>query len=162
MKKYQLKNIDCVSCAAKIEDGLSKMEGVKSCSVNFANSSLLIDTDNIESVKKKIKDIEPEVELIEEEDKKILSSPNGIDLSLWKENKTAIVKIFITVLFLGTGLIFEKQIHNTPYRVLELTIFLTAYLLSGWKVIISAVKNILKGQVFNEHFLMTIATLGAF
>ncbi|MHB8907149.1 MAG: heavy metal translocating P-type ATPase [Melioribacteraceae bacterium] len=138
------------------------MEGVKSCSVNFANSSLLIDTDNIESVKKKIKDIEPEVELIEEEDKKILSSPNGIDLSLWKENKTAIVKIVLTVLLLGLGLIFEKEIHNTPYRVLELTIFLTAYLLSGWKVIISAVKNILKGQVFNEHFLMTIATLGAF
>ena len=162
MKKYQLKNIDCASCAVKIEEGVSKLEEVKYVSVNFANSSLLIDTDNIESVKKKIKDIEPEVELIEEEDKRILSSPNGIDLSLWKENKTAIVKIFITVLFLGTGLIFEKQIHNTPYRVLELTIFLTAYLLSGWKVIISAVKNILKGQVFNEHFLMTIATLGAF
>lgn len=116
------------------------MEGVKSCSVNFASSTLLIDTDNIESVKKKIKDIEPEVELIEEEDKKILSSPNGIDLSLWKENKTAIVKIVLTVLLLGSGLIFEKEIHNTPYRVLELTIFLTAYLLSGWKVIISAVK----------------------
>ena len=162
MKKYQLKNIDCASCAAKIENGLSKMEGVKSCSVNFASSTLLIDTDNIESVKKKIKDIEPEVELIEEEDKKILSSPNGIDLSLWKENKTAIVKIVLTVLLLGSGLIFEKEIHNTPYRVLELTIFLTAYLLSGWKVIISAVKNILKGQVFNEHFLMTVATLGAF
>jgi len=162
MKKYQLKNIDCASCAVKIEEGVSKLEEVKYVSVNFANSSLLIDTDNIESVKKKIKDIEPEVELIEEEDKKILSSTNRIDLSLWKENKTAIVKIVLTVLFLGTGLIFEKEIHNTPYRVLELTIFLTAYLLSGWKVIISAVKNILKGQVFNEHFLMTVATLGAF
>lgn len=162
MKKYQLKNIDCTSCAAKIEDGLSKMEGVKSCSVNFASSTLLIDTDNIESVKKKIKDIEPEVDLIEEEDKKTLSSPNGIDLSLWKENKTAIVKIFITVLFLGAGLIFEKDIHNTPYRALEFLIFLTAYLLSGWKVIVGAVKNIVKGQVFNEHFLMTVATLGAF
>lgn len=162
MKKYQLKNIDCASCATKIEDGLSKLEGVKSCSVNFANSSLLIDTDNIESVKKKIKDIEPEVELIEDEDEKMLSSPNGFDLSLWKEDKTTIVKIILTVLLLGSGLIFEKEIHNTPYRVLELTIFLTAYLLSGWKVLISAVRNIVKGQVFNEHFLMTIATLGAF
>ncbi len=162
MKKYQLKNIDCASCAVKIEEGVAKLEQVKFVSVNFANSTLLIDTPDIQEVKNKIKDIEPEVELIEEEDKKILSSPNGIDLSLWKENKTAIVKIFITMLFLGSGLIFEKQIHNTPYRVLELTIFLTAYLLSGWKVIISAVKNILKGQVFNEHFLMTIATLGAF
>jgi Cd2+/Zn2+-exporting ATPase len=162
MKKYQLKNIDCASCAAKIEDGLSKMEGVKSCSINFANSTLLIDTDNIESVKKKIKDIEPEVELIEEGDKKILPFQNGIDLSLWKENKTAIVKIVLTVLLLGSGLIYENEIHNTPYRSLEYLIFVTAYLLSGWKVIVSAVKNIVKGQVFNEHFLMTVATLGAF
>jgi len=162
MKKYQLKNIDCASCAVKIEDGLSKLKEVKYVSVNFANSSLLIDTDNIESVKKKIKDIEPEVELIEEEDKKTFSSSSIIDLSLWNENKTAIVKIMLTAILLGSGLIFEKQIHNTPYRFLELTIFLTAYLLSGWKVIVSALKNIVKGQVFNEHFLMTVATLGAF
>ncbi|GIV46175.1 MAG: cadmium-translocating P-type ATPase [Ignavibacterium sp.] len=162
MKKYQLKNIDCASCAVKIEDGLSKLKEVKYVSVNFANSSLLIDTDDIESVKKKIKDIEPEVELIEEEDKKTFSSSSIIDLSLWNENKTAIVKIMLTAILLGSGLIFEKQIHNTPYRLLELTIFLTAYLLSGWKVIVSALKNIVKGQVFNEHFLMTVATLGAF
>lgn len=162
MKKYQLKNIDCASCAVKIEDGLSKLKEVKYVSVNFANSSLLIDTDNIESVKKKIKDIEPEVELIEEEDKKTFSSSSIIDLSLWNENKTAIVKIILTAILLGSGLIFEKQIHNTPYRLLELTIFLTAYLSSGWKVIVSALKNIVKGQVFNEHFLMTVATLGAF
>lgn len=162
MKKYQLKNIDCASCAVKIEDGLSKLKEVKYVSVNFANSSLLIDTDDIESVKKKIKDIEPEVELIEEEDKKTFSSSSIIDLSLWNENKTAIVKIMLTAILLGSGLIFEKQIHNTPYRFLELTIFLTAYLLSGWKVIVSALKNIVKGQVFNEHFLMTVATLGAF
>lgn len=162
MKKYLLKNIDCASCAVKIEDGLSKLKEVKYVSVNFAKSSLLIDTDDIESVKKKIKDIEPEVELIEEEDKKTFSSSSRIDLSLWKENKTAIVKIILTALLLGLGVIFEKQIHNTPYRAFEFIIFLTAYLLSGWKVIVIAVKNILTGQVFSEHFLMTIATLGAF
>ncbi len=56
MKKYILKNMDCASCATKIEDELSKMDGVKSCSVNFANASLHIDTDNIDSVKKRIRD----------------------------------------------------------------------------------------------------------
>ena len=70
MKKYQLKNIDCASCAAKIEDGLSKMEDVKSCSVNFATSTLHIDTDNFEKVKAKVKEIEPEVEIEEIEIKK--------------------------------------------------------------------------------------------
>jgi Cd2+/Zn2+-exporting ATPase len=41
-------------------------------------------------------------------------------------------------------------------------VFVTAYLIVGWKVIAMAVKNITRGQVFSEHFLMTIATLGAF
>ena len=65
MKKYQLKNIDCASCAAKIEDGLAKMPEVKFVSVNFANSTLQIDAPDIEEVKQKIKEIEPEVEVIE-------------------------------------------------------------------------------------------------
>jgi cation transport ATPase len=46
MKKYQLENIDCASCAAKIEEGLSKMNEVNFVNVNFANSSLTIDTDD--------------------------------------------------------------------------------------------------------------------
>ena len=44
MKKYQLKNIDCASCAANIEKGLSKLEEVKFVSVSFANSSMMIVT----------------------------------------------------------------------------------------------------------------------
>ena len=39
--------------------------------------------------------------------------------------------------------------------------FIAAYLLSGWGVINGAIRSIVKGKVFNEHFLMTIATLGA-
>ena len=156
MKKYQLKNIDCASCAAKIEEGLSKMEEVKSCSVNFANSSLFIDTDNIESVKKKIKEIEPEVEVVETQDEK----PEAAE-SIWLENRTELIKIFLTLLLLTVGLIFEKEIHNTPYRIAEYLVFIPAYLLSGWGVLKGAVRSITKGKVFNEHFLMTIATCGA-
>jgi Cd2+/Zn2+-exporting ATPase len=55
MKKYHLKNIDCASCAAKIEEKVGKLEEIKFVSVNFANSSITIDTDNFEKVKSKIK-----------------------------------------------------------------------------------------------------------
>jgi Cd2+/Zn2+-exporting ATPase len=156
MKKYRLKNIDCASCAAKIEEGLSKMEGVKSCSVNFANSSLFIDTDNIESVKKKIKEIEPEVIVEEMQVEKPVESEN-----IWEENKKELIKILLTVLLLGIGLIFEEVIHNSPYRIAEYLVFIPAYLISGWGVLKGAVRSITKGKVFNEHFLMTIATGGA-
>ena len=164
MKKYQLKNIDCASCAANIENGLKKLDEVKFVSVNFANSSLLVDTDDLEIVKRKIKDIEPDVELIEleKEEKKELTPQSEPSSSVWKENKTTIIRIILTILLLITGIVFEEQIHNTPFRVLEYGIFITAYLLSGWKVLTSAVKNIFKGRIFDENFLMTIATLGAF
>ena len=161
MKKYKLKNIDCASCAANIENGLKKLDEVKFVSVNFANSLLIVDTNDIEIVKRKIKDIEPDVELIELE-KKELTPESEPSPSVWNENKITIIRIILTILLLITGIIFEKQIHNTPFRILEFGIFVTAYLLSGWKVLTSAAKNILKGRVFDENFLMTIATLGAF
>ena len=59
MKKYDLKNLDCASCASKIEASLSKMEEVKFVSVNFANLTMIIDTDDIEKVKARIKKLEP-------------------------------------------------------------------------------------------------------
>jgi len=48
MKKYKLNNLDCASCAAKIENSLSKLDEVKFVAVNFANSTMTIDTDNLE------------------------------------------------------------------------------------------------------------------
>lgn len=156
MKNYQLKNIDCASCATKIEEGVAKLEHVKFVSVNFANSTLQIDTPDIEEVKQKIKEIEPEVEVEEIIDGEPLEA-----VSLWKENRTELIKIFITLLLLSAGLIFEKLIHNTPYHIAEYLVFIPAYLISGWVVLKGAFRSITKGKVFNEHFLMTIATLGA-
>jgi Cd2+/Zn2+-exporting ATPase len=156
MNKYKIKNIDCASCATKIENGLSKMEEVKSCSVNFATSTLHIDTDNFEKVKAKVKEIEPEVEIEEIEVKKNIVSKSEI-----LENKLQLLRIFLTVIFLAIGLIYENQLHQTPYHFGEYLIYGIAYLLSGYKVILGALRNIIKGKIFDEHFLMTIATLGA-
>ncbi len=66
----------------------------------------------------------------------------------------------VVVLFI-LGSIFEEVLHSTPFSIAEYTVFISAYLLSGWGVLTSAGRNILKGQVFDENFLMTIATLGA-
>jgi len=157
MKKYQLKNLDCAACASKIEDNLTKLGGVKFVNVNFANSTMTIDTDNIEMVKAHIKKIEPEVEVEDnEKETKIVST------SELAENKWTIIKAVTGILFLIAGMVFEDEIHNTPFHIGEYLIFGTGYLIVGWKVISSAVKNIIRGQFFDEQFLMTIATLGAF
>jgi len=59
-------------------------------------------------------------------------------------------------------MVFENQIHNTPYHIGEYLVFGIGYLIVGWEVISSAFKNSIRGQFFDEKFLMTIATLGAF
>ena len=64
------------------------------------------------------------------------------------------------VLFL-VGLIFNQPLHNTPGAIAEYAVLIPAYLISGWSVLTSAGRNILRGKIFDENFLMTIATLGA-
>lgn len=157
MKKYKLNNLDCASCASKIENSLSKLEEVKFVSVNFANSTMTIDTDNIEKVKIRIKAIEPEVEVQDIDKENILVSVNEL-----AENRGTIIKAVSALALLIIGIIFEEKLHNTPFQLAEYAVFVTAYLIVGWNVITSAVKNIIRGQLFDEQFLMTIATLGAF
>jgi len=159
MKRYKLNNLDCVSCASKIEDSLSKLDDVKFISVNFANASMTIDTEDIEKVKALIKKLEPEVEVeVDENEKESIIVSKG-EL---KENKWTIIKAAAGFVLLLIGLIFEKQLHNTPFEIAEYAVFITGYLIVGWKVIATAVKNIIRGQFFDEQFLMAIATLGAF
>lgn len=157
MKKYKLKNLDCASCASKIEDGLTKLGEVKFVNVSFVHSTMTIDTDDIEKVKSKIKEIEPEVEIEAGDAENKLVSASEL-----AENKQTVIKAGLGLVFLILGMVFEDFLHNTPYHFLEYLVFGTAYLITGWKVIAAAGKNIIRGQVFNEHFLMAIATLGAF
>ncbi|NHZ85417.1 MAG: heavy metal translocating P-type ATPase, partial [Planctomycetia bacterium] len=139
MKKYKIKNLSCASCASKIEDGVAKLEEVKFVSVNFANSSIKIDTDDLEKVKKKIEDIEADVEIIDDETE---DEEEKFDI------KKELVKIFSIISILIVGIIYKDYLHNTPYHLAEYFVFVTIYLLSGWKVLLSAGKNIKRGQVF--------------
>jgi Cd2+/Zn2+-exporting ATPase len=59
------------------------------------------------------------------------------------------------------ALVFQAKLAATPYNFAEYLVFISLYLISGWGVIISAGRNILKGQIFDENFLMTVATIAA-
>lgn len=73
-----------------------------------------------------------------------------------------IIPVVATIILFVIGFAFEQPLHNTPFSIGEYLVFVPAYLLSGWTVLTSAGRNILKGRIFDENFLMTIATLGAF
>ena len=59
------------------------------------------------------------------------------------------------------GLIFNQPLHNTPFSIAEYAVLIPAYLICGWQVLTTAGRNIVKGRVFDENFLMAIATIGA-
>lgn len=154
MKKYKLENLDCANCAAKLENGIKKLECVKSVSIDFGTLSMLVDTGDIEKVKLEIEKIEPEVIVIDQNEKE---SEEEVEFSPKKE----LVFIGITAVVYIAGLVFQKQLENTPFQIGEYVLFLTIYLMSGWNVLFNAYRNITKGRVFDENFLMAIATLGA-
>ncbi|HBR33650.1 MAG TPA: heavy metal translocating P-type ATPase, partial [Firmicutes bacterium] len=71
------------------------------------------------------------------------------------------VSLLIAGLLFMIGLIYNEQLHNTPYSWMEYVVFLTSYSLVGWPVITRAFKNLFRGEVFDENFLMVMATAGA-
>lgn len=75
--------------------------------------------------------------------------------------KEKLAPLVIVIVLFSLGLIFEEKLHTTFYSVGEYLIFIPAYLLSGWNVLTNAARNILRGRIFDENFLMTVATLGA-
>ena len=79
------------------------------------------------------------------------------EFNLWQELRP--VAIATPLLFIG--LIFHDALHSTPLAIAEYAILIPAYLVCGWGVLTTAGKNILRGRIFDENFLMTIATLGA-
>ncbi|MGJ3248973.1 MAG: heavy metal translocating P-type ATPase [Elainellaceae cyanobacterium] len=78
-------------------------------------------------------------------------------LSLWRQ----IIPLAIALPLFTIGLIFNQPLHNTPFAIAEYAVLIPAYLISGWTVLTTAGRNILQGRIFDENFLMTIATLGA-
>ncbi|MBW4628954.1 MAG: cadmium-translocating P-type ATPase [Brasilonema octagenarum HA4186-MV1] len=75
--------------------------------------------------------------------------------------KKELPPVLIAIALFTIAILFEKPLHNTPYNIAEFAVIIPAYLLSGWAVLKTAGRNILRGQIFDENFLMTIATLGA-
>lgn len=77
------------------------------------------------------------------------------------KQKKVLIRIIISgILFIGIS-VFSK-ISGYDNEIVMLTVYLIPYLIIGYDILIKAVKNIFHGQIFDENFLMVIATIGAF
>ncbi|WP_442914644.1 heavy metal translocating P-type ATPase [Lacrimispora sp.] len=148
----------CGDCAQKIEAQVNRIGGVKTATLDFVSQKLTIeasDSRNLPSIVRQAsqiaRDIEPAIE-ISYTNKKPVESDKSADIRKWVHRFSlgAGAALFIT----GTLFDFEQPIG--------FIVFLISYLLVGGEVVLRALKNISKGQVFDENFLMSVATIGAF
>lgn len=146
-----LHGLDCANCATKIEDEIKKIIGVNGVSVNFIFKKLTMEIDSKNSIKDIIEQAESIISKIEfniKLSKYKIKNENGY----MKSNISFILGIIVFIIALILPL------NNFP----EVSLYILAYILLGGKIVIKAVRNIIGGQLFDENFLMTIATFGAF
>lgn len=155
-----MKGLDCPNCAEKIRAETEKIPFVKEANMNFMAKklSLTVAKDSGETVLKEVKRItasmEPDVEVSLLEKAAAAHSHDEEDEdegSVW----VTVVRIAVSAAVFGVGMIFRD-------KSFALWIFLSAYFIIGLDVLIKAGKNIIHGRPFDECFLMTVATLGAF
>lgn len=150
-----MKGLDCANCAEKIRAASEKYTFVKTAEMNFMTKKLTLEIADGSSeavtreVKKITAELEPDVEVLPAENDSPREEENNSDIT------RDIVKISAAAILFVVGLIF----HGSSY---SLWLFLAAYFIVGLDVLITAGKNLVRGRPFDECFLMTAATLGAF
>lgn len=162
-----LKDLNCPNCAAKIEDRIRKMDVVETANFTIATHQLKLtgSWEDREALKRDIQDI---CDAIEE----------GVTVADYERKSKASVDEHghdhdhgsdaVTIAVIVAGLLFMAYEALTTVvpsigmpESIETPIYYIAYILLAFPVLRIAGRNILKGQVFDENFLMSIATLGA-
>lgn len=156
VKEFFLEGFNCAGCASKIEKNIKNLEGVVGVSLNFGLSTLEVDVkeeyarDITQNVRKIVIDLEPHVKVIEKQyEIKEASSQDE------KKNNNGLLKrMGFSIVALAIGMFFKENTWGfIP--------FIIGYLIIGSDIIKRSISNIKRGEIFDENFLMTVATLAA-
>ena len=160
-KVYILEGLDCANCAAKIEAKLRTLNGVDDLTITYATKQMKLSAKNPDQMIPMIKEIIDAMEdgiTIVPKDNKVIKSEGAGEKKFSFNNPLVSIGVGAVIFIIGEIL---EHVGNVP-TIPMFALFLIAYLVLGGKVLITAGKNIMKGQVFDENFLMCIATIGAF
>lgn len=162
-----LKDLNCANCAAKIEDRIRKMDVVETANFTLATHQLKLtgSWEDREALKRDIQDICDAIEEgvtvadYERKSKAVVDDP-GHDND--QDNDAVTIAVIVVGLLF---MIYEALTSFVPSiglpESIETPIYYVAYVLLAFPVLRTAARNILKGEIFDENFLMSIATLGA-
>ena len=164
-KELLLGGLNCAHCAESINNKVSELKEINSCNLNFVSKKLSIEINSIadeeiviNNVINIINDTEPGLDI-----KVGISKSKPSDVEIDEENKLNDNKREIYKLMIGgiAYILGIYQIVTGHQSTVADILFAIAYIVVGGDVILKAFKNIVKGRVFDENFLMTIATIGA-
>jgi len=156
-----LQGLECANCAIKIEDKIKALPGVEAASVDFVTKKLTIEVHNKRQINDLIEKISIIADRLDPGTKVVEEIPGVHDHDHDHSHGEGLEKSRLVILAIGAVLYFAAILVNLPSWA-EFGLFLISYLLIGGKIVLKAGKNILRGQVFDENTLMSIATIGAF
>ncbi|MDR1353386.1 MAG: cadmium-translocating P-type ATPase [Treponema sp.] len=155
----RLAGLDCPHCAGKIEASIGRIEGVQGAILDFVSQKITISAADkarlpaiMEEASGLVREIEPGIQVSVEGREKAKAGRAGL------EGKALAYRAFQA----AGALVFALGLIARFEAPLSLAVFLASYLLIGWDVLLRAARNISRGRVFDENFLMCIATVGAF
>lgn len=152
--KFRLHKVHCAGCALALEQKLNELEGVRA-SINFVTKLLVLDietekpAETLTLVKIEITKFDHSIEILPYED------AEDIEKREKRERIFNIIK-YAVALALMIGAIF------IPIKWLKITIFVLSYLIVSYETLINSAINVAHGKIFDENFLMSIASIGAF
>lgn len=149
-----VENLDCPVCAQTLQADLAKIKGAESVVVDYVTQTISLQTDDERVLQKVIFTANKFEEVRVLDGDKYVTKEQDRHLKEWTQ-------ILVSALFFALGLIFEKFFSEKFFRVTSYISYAIAYFVVGYPVLVSSCKNLLKGRIFDENFLMTIASVGA-
>ena len=166
-KVYLLKGLDCPNCSAKIEKEVGELGGVTSSTVNLMNQTLTVQAGTsvaaslLDTVTTIVHSHEPDVEVSEKQLEATAPVKKDEKAAVYNdEDKKRTIRLAVGAVVYAIGM--ALTVFAKLPTLAELAFLIVAYVILGWDVVWQAVKNITRGQVFDEHFLMSVSTIGAF
>lgn len=154
---FILENLGCANCAAKMEAKINELPEVHTATITFATRQLRVTGSDPQQLLSKFQEIcasiESEVVVKVRERKSVKEERKEEE----HHEKKELISIVIGAVLFGIGLLTKENLGTV-----SLIALVVGYVVLGGEIVLTAVKNLFKGKVFDENFLMTIATIGAF
>ena len=160
-KTFLLKGLDCPNCSAKIEEEVGSLSGITASAVNLMRQTLTISVDAdaeaavLPQIEKIVHTHEPDIEIIDTSHSAAQDDDEEEEEGPMRKQRLIAGAILYAAVLVGHAFF---GLSDTLY----LAVLVAAYVILGYDVVLQALKNIRHGRVFDEHFLMSLSTIGAF